>query len=176
MDCSPPGSPEHGILRQEYWNGLPFPSPGDLPHPGSNPGLLHWQANSLLSEPPGKALWHCTVFVCVTLSTLSFRRTLLLKGYLRVKAHTELMYHSGRETEILVYSVLNSLVRAHFKIQFSRGSCLTQREHYEEDPTHASWRMTFKTNLISCGEKGALHSVGGDASQCPTVEKSMEGS
>ena len=27
--------------RQEYWNGLPFPSPGDLPHPGIKPGLLH---------------------------------------------------------------------------------------------------------------------------------------
>ena len=30
MDCSPPGSSVHGI-PQEYWNGLPFPSPGDLP-------------------------------------------------------------------------------------------------------------------------------------------------
>ena len=27
MDCSPPGSSVHGILRQEYWSGLPFPSP-----------------------------------------------------------------------------------------------------------------------------------------------------
>ena len=27
--------------RQEYWSGLPFPSPGDLPHPGIKPGLLH---------------------------------------------------------------------------------------------------------------------------------------
>ena len=26
---------------KEYWGGLPFPSPGDLPDPGSNPGLLH---------------------------------------------------------------------------------------------------------------------------------------
>ena len=33
MDCSPPGSPAHGILRQEYWSGLPFPSPGNLPLP-----------------------------------------------------------------------------------------------------------------------------------------------
>ena len=30
-DCSPPGSSVHGISRQEYWSGLPFPSPGDLP-------------------------------------------------------------------------------------------------------------------------------------------------
>ena len=37
MDCSPPGSSVHGILRQEYWNGLPFTSPGDLPDPGIKP-------------------------------------------------------------------------------------------------------------------------------------------
>ena len=30
-----------GFYRQEYWSGLPFPSPGYLPYPGSNPGLLH---------------------------------------------------------------------------------------------------------------------------------------
>ena len=33
IDCSPPGSSVLGILRQEYWNGLPFPSPGNLPRP-----------------------------------------------------------------------------------------------------------------------------------------------
>ena len=30
-----------GYLRQEYWSGLPFPSPGDLPDPGIEPCLLH---------------------------------------------------------------------------------------------------------------------------------------
>ena len=38
--------------RQEYWNGLPFPSPGDLPDPGIEPGSPALQANALLSEPP----------------------------------------------------------------------------------------------------------------------------
>ena len=33
--------------RQEYWSGLAFPSPGDLPTQGSNLHLLHWQAGSL---------------------------------------------------------------------------------------------------------------------------------
>ena len=41
MDCSPPGSSVHGFLRQEYWSGLPFPSPGDLLTQGSNPSFLH---------------------------------------------------------------------------------------------------------------------------------------
>ena len=43
-----------GFPRQEYWSGLPFHSPEDLPNPGSNPCLRHWQANSLPSELPGK--------------------------------------------------------------------------------------------------------------------------
>ena len=38
--------------RPEYWSGLPFPSPGDLPDPGIKPGSLAFQADSLPSEPP----------------------------------------------------------------------------------------------------------------------------
>ena len=40
--------------RQEYWGGLPFPPPGDLPHPGVEPESPKLQADSLPSEPPGK--------------------------------------------------------------------------------------------------------------------------
>ena len=40
-----------GFPRQEYWSGLPFPSPGDLPDPGIEPGSPALQADSLLSEP-----------------------------------------------------------------------------------------------------------------------------
>ena len=57
MDCSPPGSSVHGIFRQEYWNGLPFPSPGNLLNSGVKPAslcLLHCQAGSSLLMPPGK--------------------------------------------------------------------------------------------------------------------------
>ena len=43
-----------GFSRQEYWNELPFPSPGDLPNPGIEPGSLAFQADALTSEPPGK--------------------------------------------------------------------------------------------------------------------------
>ena len=45
-----------GSSRQEYWSGLPFPSPGDLPHPGIEPRSLALQADALPSELPGKAL------------------------------------------------------------------------------------------------------------------------
>ena len=40
--------------RQEYWSGLPFPSPGDLPKPGIEPGSPASQAYSLPTEPLGK--------------------------------------------------------------------------------------------------------------------------
>ena len=47
--------PPMGFSRQEYWNGLPFPSPGDLPNPGIEPGSLALQADSLPSELPGNS-------------------------------------------------------------------------------------------------------------------------
>ena len=43
-----------GLSRQEYWSGVPFSSPGDLPHPGIKPRCPALQADSLLFEPPGK--------------------------------------------------------------------------------------------------------------------------
>ena len=54
VDCSPPGSSVHGISQQEYWSGLPFPSPGDLPDPGIEPRSPALRADSSLTEPPGK--------------------------------------------------------------------------------------------------------------------------
>ena len=78
MDCSLPGSSVHGIFqtegeisinptaarslsplsclgfsKQEYWSGLPFPSPGDLPHPGIEPVSPALQADST-TQLPGK--------------------------------------------------------------------------------------------------------------------------
>ena len=43
-----------GFSGQDYWSGLPSPSPGDLPDPGNAPGSLALQANSLPSDPSGK--------------------------------------------------------------------------------------------------------------------------
>ena len=46
--------PSMGFSRQEYWSGLPFPSPGDLPDPGIEPRSPSLQADALPSEPLGK--------------------------------------------------------------------------------------------------------------------------
>ena len=43
-------SPSMGFSRQEYWSGLPFPSPGDLPDPGIEPGSPALEADALTSE------------------------------------------------------------------------------------------------------------------------------
>ena len=42
--------------RQEDWSGLPFPSAGNLPYSGTEPGSPELQADSLLSEPPGEPI------------------------------------------------------------------------------------------------------------------------
>ena len=53
--------PSMGFSRQECWNGLPFPSPADLPDLGIEPGSPSLQADALPSEPPGKPLNYCCV-------------------------------------------------------------------------------------------------------------------
>ena len=59
MDRSPPVPPVHcssstmEFSRQEYWSGLPFPSPGDLPNTGIKPGSPALWEDALLSKPPG---------------------------------------------------------------------------------------------------------------------------
>ena len=50
-------SPSVGFSRQEYWSGLPFPFPGDLPNPGIEPRSPALQTDALPSEPPGKPYW-----------------------------------------------------------------------------------------------------------------------
>ena len=67
-----------GFSRQENWSGLPFPSPRDLPDPGMKLGLLHWQADSLTAEPPGKPTY-----------------TLYMHTYLYLKIHTHTHTHTS---------------------------------------------------------------------------------
>ena len=92
-----------GFPRQEYWSGLPFPSPGDLPHPGTetislaSPAL---QADSLPSEPPGKPGWRNICFKCGQ----------LFGGWM---LHVLVRYcgpHSASHTSVSLFSVYLSFV------------------------------------------------------------------
>ena len=70
VTCQAPLSRE--FSRQEYWSGLPFPSPGDLPNPGIQPGSPTLQPDTLPSEPPGRSLYtKKNVKVLVTQSCLT---------------------------------------------------------------------------------------------------------
>ena len=57
-----------GFSRQEYWSGLPFPSPGDLTDPGIKLRSPALQVDSLPSEPPGKQA-HYLHFLSIKSST-----------------------------------------------------------------------------------------------------------
>ena len=60
MDCSASGSSAHVIFQQEYWRGLPFPDPGDLPDPGIEPvssASPALQADSLLLSHRGSPIY-----------------------------------------------------------------------------------------------------------------------
>ena len=43
-----------GFSRQEYWSGLPYPTPGDLPHPGIEPSSPALAGKFFTTGPPGK--------------------------------------------------------------------------------------------------------------------------
>ena len=59
MDCVARKSPlSMGFSRQEYWSGLPFPSPGDFPDPGVESIFPALQADSLPTELGGKSWIH----------------------------------------------------------------------------------------------------------------------
>ena len=53
MDYNPPGTTVHGISQQQYWSGLLFPSPGDLPNPGIKPASPALAGGFFTTEPPG---------------------------------------------------------------------------------------------------------------------------
>ena len=72
-----------GFSRQEYWSGLPFPSPENLPDPGVEPGFPALKANSLPSELEGSDICvyvcMCVVCVCVCVCVCDFAHMYFLK-------------------------------------------------------------------------------------------------
>ena len=68
-----------GFSRQEYWNGLPFHSPGDLLDPGIEPRCPTLWADSLPSEPPGKPI-RLSKLTCLCMYTHTHRTGQHLKG------------------------------------------------------------------------------------------------
>ena len=59
-----------GFSRQEFWSGLPFPSPGDRPIPGIDPRSPALQADALPSEPPGKSPKTIEIVISIRAKTI----------------------------------------------------------------------------------------------------------
>ena len=62
-----------GFCRQEYWSGLPFPSPGDLPNPRTEPMSAALEGGFFSTEPPGKPIYGpyvCIVHIYIYLRAL----------------------------------------------------------------------------------------------------------
>ena len=69
-----------GFSRQEYWSGLPLPSPSDLPDPGIKPGSPVLQAGSLPSEPPGKPMYIKDTCRTKSISFILYQKKLTLRN------------------------------------------------------------------------------------------------
>ena len=78
VSCQAPLS--MGFSRPEYWSGLPFPPPGDLPIQGSNLHLLHWQADSLPLSHLGSPRWYVEAGQCLSLLIFLRREITHLMG------------------------------------------------------------------------------------------------
>ena len=75
--------------RQEYWSGLPFPSPGDLPNLGIEPGSPALQVEALLSEPPGKPLLSTAFYNFILRKESKKCLKIYMYGCLCVYLHTQ---------------------------------------------------------------------------------------
>ena len=75
-----------GFSREEYWSGLPFASPEDLPEPGIEPRSPTLQADSLPSEPPGNllAIWE-EDFSVQSLFIFRFLKNLPSKPFIKLR-------------------------------------------------------------------------------------------
>ena len=90
-----------GFSRQEYWSGLPCPSPGDLPHPGIEPGSSESQADSLPSEPPGKSIYINTHTIEYCLVTKKEGNLVIISNIVGTEGYYTMWNKSEREKQIL---------------------------------------------------------------------------
>ena len=82
MDCSLPGSSDHGISQARTLDGLPFPSPGDLPDAGIKPVSPALAGGLITTEPPGKPMYfYIYTHRHIYLSDISYNKKLGIKVY-----------------------------------------------------------------------------------------------
>ena len=133
-----------GFSRQEYWNGLPFPSPGDLPNPGIKPWSPALQVDSWPSEPVGKPKY-----------VYSFNQIWKSFGHYFLKHFLSSSLFSPLET--LTTWMVGCLMLSHthwcsFRFsQFLYFFCLI---------LYSAWCYIFRfTNLFFCNVKCAINPI-----------------
>ena len=122
----------HGLqrfFRQEYWSGLPFPSPGNLPYLGIEPGSHSLQADSLPSEPSGKPTWSLALRNTFVLFTFPILFSGIPISQMLRFLDKSFMFHN-----FLIHSILFSfsstiwrfswLYKSNFEFTFNFGSSL----------------------------------------------------
>ena len=113
VDCGPPGSSVLGILQARTQSGLPLSSPEALPNPGTAPVSPVFQADSLPSEPPGKAIpmypWVC---MCVYVASLSMHLLMTVcfcLGYFTINnAAVDTVVRVSLRISIFIFSCIRS--------------------------------------------------------------------
>ena len=140
VDCSLPGSSVHGILlRQEYWNRMLCPPPGDLPYPGTKSISLtynlHWQAGSLPLAPPGKPYMQSTS--CEMLGWLNHKLESRLPGEIQ-QSQICRWYHFNNRKQRGTKEPLDEGERGEWKSWL--------KTQHLKNKYHGSWSHHFMAN------------------------------
>ena len=138
MDCSPQGSSVLEIFQPEYWSGLPFPHPEDLPDPGIKPSLLglpHCRADSLPLSHLGSSLYilaplksgivHNITLICGLISRAKTKLTLNYKSFVGIAMYLRIAFFSWVKN----YHKLSSLKQYKFII-LPCGSEVWHKSHW----------------------------------------------
>ena len=129
------------FFRQEYWSGLPFPSPGDLPDPGNEPGSPTLQADALPSKPQGKpymqsisCMWNAGLDEAQAGIKIAGRNT----SNLRYADDTTLMAESEEELKSLLMKVKEESEKVSLKLNIQKTTIMAS------GPI-TSWQIDGKT-------------------------------
>ena len=138
--------PSMGFSRQEYWSGLPFPSPGDLPDWGIKPRSPALQADALTSEPPGKPIEVSKGAKELALNIKRGRNVLSQGKGNRKNPRSVLECRNGRKTDPYRLSLSHVVTINGFQVLLSNITCF---------PSYLTWRSylpysypTQNTHLI----------------------------
>ena len=99
MDCSPPGSSVHEISQARIWSGLPFPTLGDLHHPGTeptSPAAPALASRFFITGKPGNAMYKLQRYIndVLTLEELS-RGSGLVNEYIHLMGYVSHLHGRG---------------------------------------------------------------------------------